>query len=110
MSKKSDYQLGKKPIYTVLYIVVMALLIGCLVFFVYRARQRKAEFEEKVAEVSSYETEYVIDRRAPETDESETEPSETEAQTEPRAEKETESDRSASDTISDGTKQPGVAG
>lgn len=107
MSKKSNFQPEKNPIYVVLYIAAALILIACLIFFVFRSHQRKAEYKEKVELAASQETEYVMARRETET-ETESEEPETEAVTE--TESETEADKTVSILVLNGTKRPGVAG
>lgn len=109
MSKKTNFQPEKNPIYGVIYIAAALLLTACLVFFVFRSRQRKTEYKQEVELAASQETEYVMARREKETEtETESEAPQTEVSTE--TEPETEADKSVSILVLNGTKRPGVAG
>lgn len=109
MSKKTNFEPEKNPIYMVIYIAAALILTACLVFFVFRSRQRKMEYKQEVELAASQETEYVMARREKETEtETESEKPETEAPAE--TESETEANKSVSILVLNGTKRPGVAG
>ncbi|MDD3795653.1 MAG: LytR C-terminal domain-containing protein [Lachnospiraceae bacterium] len=62
-NRKKKYENERNPLRMVLYIILVAVLIGCLVFMAYYNRRRHKEYNEKVAEVAANETEYVVIRK-----------------------------------------------
>lgn len=73
MSKRND-QYERNPWKMVLYIILVLLLLGSLVFLVYRTRQQKKAYQEQLQQMKSQETEYIRPERQPETEtETETE-------------------------------------
>ena len=52
----------------VLYIILVLLLIGCLAFLVYRTRQQKQAYQDRVQQMKSQETEYIQDKKENETE------------------------------------------
>lgn len=121
MSRRSKYEYERNPWKMVLYILLVLLLIGCLIFLVYRTRQQKEEYQEQVQQMKSQETEYIRQKNLDET-RTETEPlteSETrkstpaasaKKQTEQTAASETESESDESETQSETTVTLDVSG
>lgn len=67
MSKRND-QYERNPWKMVLYIILVLLLLGSLVFLVYRTRQQKKAYQEQLQQMKSQETEYIRPERQPETE------------------------------------------
>lgn len=108
--KKDRYEKNSRNV--ILYIVAAAALAGCLIFFFFANRERRANYADAVDRASQGETEYVIPERVRE--------NETEALKETEKSLETETEEPESETaltasemsvlVLNGTKRPGVAG
>lgn len=68
MAKKQNLNYERNPWKMVLYIILVLLLIGCLAFLVYRTRQQKQAYQDRVQQMKSQETEYVQDKEKNETE------------------------------------------
>ena len=68
MAKKQNLNYERNPWKMVLYIILVLLLIGCLAFLVYRTRQQKQAYQDRVQQMKSQETEYIQDKKENETE------------------------------------------
>lgn len=68
MAKKQNLNYERNPWKMVLYIILVLLLIGCLAFLVYRTRQQKRAYQDRVQQMKSQETEYIQDKKENETE------------------------------------------
>lgn len=68
MSKRSDYKRERNPLSAVLYITVILLLLGCIVFFVFSSKERQKAYEEQIRQAAENETEYIMTERLRETE------------------------------------------
>lgn len=68
MAKKQNLNYERNPWKMVLYIILVLLLIGCLAFLVYRTRQQKQAYQDRVQQMKSQETEYIQDKEENETE------------------------------------------
>lgn len=68
MAKKQKLNYERNPWKMVLYIILVLLLIGCLAFLVYRTRQQKQAYQDRVQQMKSQETEYIQDKKENETE------------------------------------------
>ena len=68
MAKKQKLNYERNPWKMVLYIILVLLLIGCLAFLVYRTRQQKQAYQDRVQQMKSQEMEYIQDKKENETE------------------------------------------
>lgn len=68
MAKKQKLNYERNPWKMVLYIILVLLLIGCLAFLVYRTKQQKQAYQDRVQQMKSQETEYIQDKKENETE------------------------------------------
>lgn len=122
--KNQDYEKEKNPFMMVLYIAAVLILLCCIVFFAFRARKQRAQYQETVKQLQVQEEDYGASGQEWETemrtlknilDETEGVPKETETEAPTESESETESETESVDydmniVILNGTGTEGVAG
>lgn len=127
MSKKKNFNQEKNPLQMVLYIAAAAILLACICFLIMQSKKRNTEFLQEIERLDAMETEMVIERREPGTEEEteQSQPTEAAAGNASSAASGTQTAESetltsetalspqiaaASVLILNGTRQPGVAG